>query len=295
MNFKQFISRVYIGIYWKLKSAIIGKYQIGKYNIRIPANFALPVFQKQSKLYDRFLPVLAKHLSSNKIIIDVGANIGDTALAILQQCKNPIICIEPSDVFFPYLEENLKLLSPEDFKRVKTIKKFVGTGKLTGELKHSVGGTAKIEVTQDSNTITHISLDKLIDDKANIMLLKVDTDGFDFDVISSADKVLSESQPVLFWENEITEDFQSVGFNEMYSFLTKKGYKYVYIFDNFGNLVTEETSFETLKNINSYAYSMKKYGCARTLYYTDVLATTEKNLPLVKQAIADYKNEWINK
>jgi FkbM family methyltransferase len=291
---KKFIPPILMNLLRKSKK-VRGNYIIGKYRIKIPPNFALPFYQEKFRLYDRFLPILAKNLPSNKTIIDVGANIGDTAVAILQKCDNQIICIEPSDLFFPYLEENLKSLTPDDFSRVRTLKKFVGTGLLTGELTHNEAGTATIKINDKSNTSSHIELDKLVDDTYNVVLLKVDTDGFDFDVIQSAEKVCSNSEPILFWENEISEDFQSIGFNALYSFLTIKGYKYIYIFDNFGNLITEESNFETLKNINSYLISMKKNDCTRTVYYTDILATTEKYHLIAKNAIEEYKKEWINK
>ena len=295
MNIKQFIPPIFILIYRKLTATQKGKYTIGKYTIDIPPNYALPNAQKNNKLHGRFLPVLAKKLTSNKLIIDVGANIGDTAIAILQHCENPIICIEPSDVFFPYLEKNLKKLAPKDFNRVKTFKKLVGTGFFSGELNHSVGGTATIKISESLNTVTHIALDKLIKDSSNVLLLKVDTDGFDFDVIKSAEKILSDSEPILFWENYTFEDYQYKGFDELYSLLTKKRYKYIYVFDSFGNLITEESDFVTLKNLNSYVCSMEKYGCTRTFSYTDILATTEKNYLVVKNAINEYKTEWINK
>jgi FkbM family methyltransferase len=290
INIRQFIPPIIVIIYRRLTAIVKGKYKI-----EIPPNYALPNFQQSFKLYDRFLPVLAKNINSDKIIIDVGANIGDTLFALIQNCKNPIICIEPSDIFFPYLENNLKRISFDDFSRVKTIKKFVGTGLITGTLTHTEGGTAGLKASLFPDSITHIALDKLVDDVSNILLLKVDTDGFDFDVIRSAEEILSHSEPILFWENEISEDFQHKGFNELYFLLEKKGYKYIYIFDNYGNLITEEVNFLTLKNINSYLYSMKKHNCTRTFYYTDILASTERNHILVKKAINEYKVKWINK
>jgi FkbM family methyltransferase len=295
MIIRQFIPPIFGTIIRRLSGLTKSRYRIGKYEIKIPPNFALPHFQKFNKLYDRFLPVLAKNINSDKTIIDVGANIGDTVVALIQNCKNPILCIEPSDIFFPYLENNLKLISSEDFYRVKAIKKFVGTGLIKGTLNHTEKGTASIKVAELSDSVTYISLDKIVDDVSNIILLKVDIDGFDFDAIKSAEEILSQSEPVLFWENEILEDFQYEGFIEMYSFLEKKGYKYIYIFDNYGNLINEETNFVTLKNINSYLYSMRKHNCTRTFHYTDVLASTEKNHNLVKKAINEYRREWINK
>lgn len=294
MLIKYLIPPVFIVIYRKLSSKTKNTYEIGKYKIEIPPKHTLPDNQKKHKLYDRFLPILAKYLTSQKIIVDVGSNIGDTAIAVLQQCENPIICIEPSDFFFPYLEKNLKKLTNKYLRRMKIFNKFAGTGKIYGKLDHSLCGTATLRISTDTKGNTHIPLDNLIEDTSNVILIKVDTDGFDFDVIKSAEKILSDSEPILYWENQITEEFQYKGFIELYTLLIKKGYKYIYIFDNYGNLITEESNFDTLKNINTYVYSMEKYGCTRSFFYTDILATTEKNYFIVKNAINEYKKEWIN-
>ena len=295
MTVSQFIPPIFFSVYKKIKSTKPGKYVIGRYEIDIPPNFALPAIQKGYRLYDRFLPVLAKNLSADKLIIDVGANIGDTAISLLQNCTNPIACFEPSDIFYDYLKKNLERLAPSDAVRVNTFKQLIGTSNLAGGLNHNAVGTATLQLNTDQTVVTHIPLDKLIDDTSNVILLKVDTDGFDFDVIKSAEKILTDSEPILFWENEISEDFQYEGFKELYTLLINKGYKYIYIFDNFGNLMAEEANFEILKNLNTYVYSMKKNNCTRTIYYTDILATTEKNHSMVKNAISAYKAEWINK
>lgn len=288
---KAFIPPIFYSILFKLK--VKSTYNIGLIKVKIPPNYQLPNIQKTHRLYDRFLPVLAKNINCDKIIVDVGANIGDTAIALVQNCKNPMILIEPSEVFLPYLEHNIKLLSSDEISRISIIKKFVGTGFLKGRLKHSKGGTASIEVNNESDINTHVSLDNTVNDTSNIILLKVDTDGFDFDVIKSAEEILTNSEPILFFENEISEDFQFDGYNQLYTLLQQKGYKYIYIFDNFGNLITEENNFDTLKNVNSYLYSMKKHNNTRTFYYTDICASTEKNHFLVMNAIDEFKKNWI--
>lgn len=91
------------------------------------------------------------------------------------------------------------------------------------------------------------------------------------------------------------EDFQYKGYKELYAMLEAKGYSFIYVFDNFGNLVTEERDFKTLRNLNSYLYSMRKRGCTRTLYYTDVLAATKKNHSRVLDAVNSYREKWINR
>lgn len=143
MNYRN-LSPIVFDLFNRVKKIGRSKYKIGKYMISIPPNFALPKLQSTVKLYDRFLPVLASKIDAeNKLIIDVGANIGDTTIAMMQHCKNRFLCIEPSSVL-PYLEENIKNLSPEDYKRISIIKKLVGTGNLFGELKHRDRGTAML-------------------------------------------------------------------------------------------------------------------------------------------------------
>lgn len=296
MIYNKFIPPFLYDLLQKFKAKKKTDYQIGNFTISIPPNFALPKYQSTLKLYDRFLPVLASKLNSNSgLIVDIGANIGDTTIAMLQHCKNPFLCVEPSQVFLPYLEENLNRLPSEEVKRISVVKKLIGTGSLSGELVYNGLGTATVNILDGTNSNTHTRLDDIISNALKVILLKVDTDGFDFDVLKSAEKTLRSDEPILYWENEISEDFQFSGFAELYSLLTQLGYRYIYVFDNFGNLMLEESSFEAVKNINTYIYSMKKKVCTRTIYYTDILAVTEKRHNVVKQAIEEYKTSWINK
>lgn len=270
-------------------------YRIGAIELDTPENYGNIEFQNKFKLYDRFLPVLAEVISSNDLIIDVGANIGDTTIAIVQKCINPIVAIEPSEIFLPYLEKNFSKLPENQKNRIEVIKKLIGTGCISGNLSHNEWGTASVNSNTDSKQETHTALDACIKKLSNVILLKSDTDGFDFDVIKSAEKLIDQSKPILFWENEIRQEFQSKGFDELYEWLETKGYEYIYVFDNFGNLLTIEKNFSTLKNLNAYIYTMDVNNCKRTIYYTDILACTNKNKDLVSKAIEKYKNEWILK
>lgn len=269
------------------------RYTIGKYVIDIPLDHGLPLYQQSHKLYDRFLPVLSKYFKSNETIIDIGANVGDTAVTMLNETAAKIICIEASDIYYPYLEKNIHSLSTEEQQRVSYIKSFVGTNSFTGSLSH-VSGTAVVKETNEGS-ITFRALDELMEQETAISLIKVDTDGFDYDVLLSAQELIKKQQPVLFWENQIDNEAQSKGYEQLYDFLEQNGYKYLYLFDNFGNLMVEKTDYSVLKNINSYIYSMKTAQCTRTIYYTDVLAITEHEQERINQVIAEYKKEWINK
>ena len=257
-----------------------------------PINHPLEGYMKEFRLYDRFLPVLAKYLPYDKKIIDVGANIGDTLFGMIDNCSSKFYCIEPSDHFFSFLEKNVCNLSEENRNRIILLKEMIGTGSFKGVLQHYHDGSAKLKLDQ-INDHKYISLDNL--DISDVILIKVDTDGFDFDVIESANQVCKESKPILYWENEISEDFQLHGFQKMYGNLLDLGYETLYIFDNFGNLIFENSNFETLEQLNTYIYSMHKHNCTRTIFYTDVLAVSSNYKDLVEIAIQDYKNNFISK
>jgi FkbM family methyltransferase len=257
-----------------------------------PINHPLEGFMNEFRLYDRFLTVLAKHLPNDKKVIDIGANIGDTLFGMIDNCSSKFYCIEPSEYFFSFLEKNVLNLSKENRNRIILLKEMIGTGSFKGVLQQYHEGSAKLKLDQ-INDNKYISLDNLA--ISDVILIKVDTDGFDFDVIESAKQICKESKPILFWENEISEDFQLNGFEQMYYNLSELGYDTLFIFDNFGNLIFENSNFETLKQLNTYIYSMKKYDCTRTIFYTDVLAVSDKHKGLVTNAIEDYKRSCILK
>lgn len=112
----------------RMKIAPTAQYAIGKHVISIPGDHNLPAFQGAHRLYDRFLPVLCSKLPTSGIIVDVGANIGDTVAAVMQVCSNPIIAIEGHRPYFDLLRANLDRIDAE--RRVTALEALVGTGAL---------------------------------------------------------------------------------------------------------------------------------------------------------------------
>jgi tRNA G46 methylase TrmB len=79
-------------------------YELGRLLIHLPRYHKLPEYQQRHRQYDRFLPHLIKDLDHDDIVIDVGANCGDTLAGMVS--KNPklhYICIEPDNEFYSYL------------------------------------------------------------------------------------------------------------------------------------------------------------------------------------------------
>jgi FkbM family methyltransferase len=278
-------------LYYQYLKYMKKNYKIGKINIKTPPQYLLAKYQDQFKLYDQFLPFLCGNMNQTGAIIDIGANIGDTTIAILQRCNNQIISIEASDYFFKYLENNIDQLDNENRKRITIVKKLVGTGTLNGFLNDPTHGTASLQINNSAEN-QFFKLDEIINQNDSISLIKVDTDGYDFDVILSAKEIILKHSPILFWENEIIDEFQINGFAKLYQFLHENGYNQIVIFDNFGNIISEETDFHTLTNINSYLLSMRQFNCTRTFYYVDVLASNSDQVN-ISNLILKYKSERI--
>jgi FkbM family methyltransferase len=189
----------------KIALNINTEYQYTSFSIALPADHLLPSYQKQNNLYDRFLPHLSKYLEPKSTVIDVGANCGDTLAAMYDANKNlTYICIEPDGAFFGFLQKNVSRIKAIDRNAsILTIRSLVGKN-VTGVLLEGSGGTKKAIVGDSKNSISSQSLDHILSlSKAtNISLIKSDVDGFDYDVIDSADSVdsvLSLGAPIIFY------------------------------------------------------------------------------------------------
>jgi FkbM family methyltransferase len=275
----------------KLKTYWQTSFQIGEYNIQISKRHSLPLYHKKYRLYDRFIPVLVKNIPRKGKIVDVGANIGDTLFASLFNCKNDFVCIEGSEFFFEYLTNNIALLPESEQKRITKHKTLVGTGNISGELSHVSGRTANIN-TNNTTFKTHTPLDEVVNINENVILIKSDTDGYDWDVLLSALKTIETHKPVLFWENEVYDTLQRDGYIALYKAIKSLGYSKIFLFDNYGNIIMEEVDIDILLELNNYLLSMNKGQSSRTIFYVDVLAVTEDKLPIARAAMQEFRSEY---
>jgi len=243
--------------------------------------------QARYRLYDRFLPVICRHIPAGWIV-DVGANVGTTAKAMAKECDNPILCIEGYPEYFGQLLENVKGLP------VRCVRALVGTAQFGGSLVR-LGGTAKLvraATESDARPLDAILQEAEIS-LLDIALLKTDTDGCDADVILSAKETLRGSEPLLFCENAFSDEIEEREFNSAYEYITKLGYQHFWVFDNFGNLMLSECSYAGVCDLNRYVLSQNRHACTRTIFYVEVLAATDRHLVNARNAINDYQTNMI--
>jgi hypothetical protein len=104
-------------------------------------------------------------------------------------------------------------------------------------------------------------------------LIKTDTEGYDFAVLRSAETILRQHRPAVYFEwypellLKVGEDPTSV-----FSFLGELGYRYWVLFTNCGEIHCQLSRPE----INSFDLLSKVALCGRLLPYFDVFASTDE-------------------
>ena len=136
-------------------------------------------------------------------ICEVGSNIGASLLQILKVRPHArAIAIEPSQRFLPFLQRNLQLAGID---RVEVLPLLVGRSKGTVRLYNnassaSVGQERPELKARRKQAVTMTTLDEVYRQRPRVDFIKVDTDGFDLEVLRGAEETLKRDAPVLYFE-----------------------------------------------------------------------------------------------
>jgi FkbM family methyltransferase len=280
---------------YKIKIAIIyyfKKYlfKIFKKNIKVIINgqkiyvnpdHTLPIVQKLFPLYNlnlsRIVSFINSNISKNCRYIDVGANVGDTSLLMSQSSPDSkIACFEPNSDYFNLLSKNLQKNT-----QCELFKVYLGKRDESQFLKPVIErGTMQFDIS-NQNTINFISFDtwleKNIEYKDSI-LIKIDTDGYDFDILHGAQNFLKNKKPILFieYDSELYNIHNYDGLEEI-KWLKSLGYKYSIIYDNYGILLSylKLDDLESWKALISYIEGKKS-----SIQYYDILIFSENDFSL---------------
>jgi len=258
-------------------------YVIGDYKILLPKNHKLPDYQWVFTNYDKKIKIIIQSIekfSNNGTIIDIGANVGDTAVYIRSFSKSKIICVEGDKIYLKYLKKNVTLspnmriypvfLRGRNYNANYNVMRDKGTAKL--EQSYS-------EILPD---VDFISLSEILKENniqpASLELIKIDTDGFDFDILLENEQIIKEYKPNLYFEYDIcfnqNDDLDSL---KVIKLLESLGYGFV-VYDNFGNLmnIVEGNCEQEFIKINHYIASCRKHGGG--IGYCDIFATKNEQI-----------------
>jgi len=286
------------------------EYYLGKYKLMLKGFHDLARFQKEFPLYDQFLPIFCSNFKG--LIIDIGANIGDTAIAIFSKNDHSfIVSVEPDIDFYNDCLHNIFNNSLNE--RSLLVNKFVSTKTGSYILKKSESlSTGSIdELKQETSEINNtISFSELMDlvpkaKKEIFDILKIDTDSFDWDVLQSFAEyarkgeikprfVFFEMQTFINNNENSYEGRHEIIDNYKQALIELKtlGYTRFCLFDNFGTYFKTTESIDEIIELAFYIKRSQLFNSHSTVYYFDILAYSENESVIVNDTISEiYKDE----
>lgn len=297
----------FIGFYLKhvCKNSTITSRLLGR-AFAMPASHFLPATlaafpQYNSPLVLAIEAILRGHPGATRLsVIDVGANIGDT-VAILEYYhpgKCSYLCIEPDERLADLCQRNWGA-NPNVF----TCRFFIGDredlsvclvddGRANPSIRSVTSGSSETLPLMGNRLIR---LDSAAADfckqSGRLDIIKVDTEGFDFSVIRSGSKLISEFRPALYfeWYPQLLLD-AGEKVTSLFSYLAGLGYRYFVFFTELGyyHCTVDDPSDLLLRSLSSIAMSSVHPN------YFDVFACVQKSVrdSLVESCIEEFKSNF---
>ena len=178
-------------------------YRVGRFDMSLPAGHRLPWFQHLFPDYDRYAAGLLSDLcrdSTSPLLIDVGANVGDTSLLALDAVDSlSVLAVEGDPRFVRYLQRNTEQVAD----RVEIVDRFVAVESLQGLSYHggqSTGGFVATDTAQPVSSL--ISVPDLLQRAQghDLVIWKSDTDGLDIAILDAEWSAVASTCDVIWFE-----------------------------------------------------------------------------------------------
>jgi FkbM family methyltransferase len=170
-------------------------------------------------------------------VIDVGSNIGDSAVQVLAKVDARVLCVEADPEYLPYLERNV---GSDDRCVIEFGLLVADTAEASGLGAVRKGGTTRFVQGSAGGAAPALGVAELParhSELPPIRLVKSDTDGYDTTLIPALARAYAKSRPVLFFEydHDLTRKAGKPDPAGVWAELRIIGYSHVGIWDNFGN------------------------------------------------------------
>ncbi len=268
------------------------KVKVGNFEIFVNRTHALPRYLREKPSYSANFPrvvSLVRALYPNLVVLDVGANIGDTVALVRSATDCPMVCIEGDDFFFSILKKNIT-----QFNNVHAYQYFLGekdTSVVTNDTKRQ--GTFSIDTkanTRHANTIQTHTLDTFLKKEnpcknRDAKVLKIDTDGYDLKILRGGKHFIEENHPVLFFEYDRAM-LTRVGDDglETLEWLKRVGYSSIIFYDNAGRFIFSTTLRDMNLVRQMYQYTLGKESA---FPYYDICLFHEDDSAIAKKFIEE--------
>jgi FkbM family methyltransferase len=211
----------------------------------LPSGHRLPQFQKLYPKYDKYFYNFIIQLSKSFDyfnFIDIGANVGDTTVAVLSLAENAnAVCVEGNADYIELLKANVAIFD----SRVKIHAKFLKSQRIKGMRYLSNSSTGQFSSKESSSEVSFITVDEiLVGSKSELSIWKSDIDGLDLPVFLENRKLICEYAKIIWIE--IEPDLFPTRSEDVYSFLEfiRTSDFHGSLFDNFGECVGSGTGAE---------------------------------------------------
>jgi FkbM family methyltransferase len=202
------------------------RHRIGGIELLLPLSHELPFYRNDHPQYGAAVGRIAAQVGGP--VVDVGANVGDTAATIRAETNVPILCVEGEERFFRLLQRNTRGLHPQP----ELEHSFVETP--SHGMVEAARGTARVlagEGAIPAKTLAHILEEH--PGFAEPALIKADTDGFDVPILLANFELLAHLRPVLFFEYDPYLGAEPGVFER----LRDAGYERMHVYENTGEHV----------------------------------------------------------
>lgn len=213
----------------------------------LPWSHRLPDYAAANDRYGQNLVELSRLLNQTSdplLVLDVGANVGDSALQILHATNAKVLCIEGDRAYLDFLRANSgadsritiveALLAVDDDEDAATAVR--------------TGGTTRFVRGHNADAMPSISARALHDkfeEFTDLRLVKSDTDGYDVTLVPAIAAAWRDSHPVLFFEYD--HKLTRIAGHEpaqVWTDLAALGYRDVAVWDNGGQPLGRATTSE---------------------------------------------------
>jgi FkbM family methyltransferase len=254
--------------------------------LKLPLSHFLPYYLKEFSFYDQLPQRISEYIHQKQgylNCIDVGANIGDTIASFYKEDTDTFLAIEPNPNFNALLSKNW------GWNKNVTIVSHVcssNNGESTFVFQEE-NGTASILQTENGIKMSKKSLDEIVNEQPsamNVNILKIDTDGHDFEVIEGSKRLLLRKLPVLLFECGVFDNNNYVqDCLRILELLKESGFNYFLLYNNFGNLFGKY-SLSDLSPFRNLLFMQ----LTSDFYYFDILVMKDEDIFEFYKAEIDY-------
>ena len=208
------------------------EWRVGGVDLVMPLSHELPFYRHDHPLYGSPVGMIAATVGGG--VVDVGANIGDTAAEIRSRSDVPILCVEGDDRFFLLLQQNAQRIGGIELEHA-----FVEAPE--SALVERGAGTARLVVSSNapvqgrSEALRAKPLVRILAEHAAFAepaLVKIDTDGMDVPIVLANLELFARIRPVLFFEY----DPHLGATPDVFERLREIGYRRMDVYENTGEL-----------------------------------------------------------